>query len=169
MTNEIVNRVEQSGIVTLDLEQLIPEQKVAQLDIKDQLFQGFVLREKEFRAWVKENDWSEYEACAVAVYCSTDAIVPTWAYMLIATAMRDVTDAVFFCEPNQITALLAERSLNSVVPSEYEDKRVVIKGCGDREISNHAYVMLTSKLLPYAKTLMFGEPCSTVPVYKKRK
>lgn len=169
MTNEIVNRVEQSGIVTLDLEQLIPEQKVVELDIKDQLFQGFVLREKEFRAWVKENDWSEYKAAAVAVYCSTDAIVPTWAYMLIATALRDVTDSVFFCEPNQISALLAERSLSAVVASEYEDKRVVIKGCGDREISNHAYVILTSKLLLYAKTIMFGEPCSTVPVYKKRK
>lgn len=165
----IVNKVAQSGIVTLDLEQLIPEKEFASIDIKDQLFHGLILKEKDFRQWVKDNNWNVYAEKCVAIYCSTDAIVPTWAYMLLASALNDFTKDVFFCQPEQLSALYAERSLSILAPEDYTDKRVVIKGCGDREISNHAYTNLTSRLQPYVKTLMFGEPCSTVPVYKKRK
>ncbi|MEY2924499.1 MAG: hypothetical protein RLZZ337_1047 [Bacteroidota bacterium] len=164
----IINRVEQSGIVTLNLEELIPNNNLLSLDIKDQLFQGLILREKDFRAWVKENDWSIYKNASVAVHCSADAIVPTWAYMLIASSLQPYASDVFFCEPAQLPALLSEKYLNKIDANEFTDKRVVIKGCGDREISNHAYLKLTTMLVPFVKSLMFGEPCSTVPVYKKR-
>lgn len=167
--SEIVNRVAQSGIVTLDLEDLIPERSEASIDIFDQLFQGLILREKDFRAWVKEHDWNTYSQHNVAVYCSSDAVIPTWAYMLIASALRPYTEHVFFSQPEALSALIAERALASIRAEDYLDKRVVIKGCGDRDISNHAYILLTNKLVDTAKAVMFGEPCSTVPVFKKRK
>lgn len=166
--SEIVNRVEASGIITLDLEELIPDNTQSYIDIKDQLFQGLILKEKDFRAWVKEHDWSQYQNHDVAVYCSVDAVVPTWAYMLIATAISPITSSVYFTKPENLNTLIAERAIAKIGISNYEDCRVVIKGCGNRKISNHAYVMLTSKLIPIAKSVMFGEPCSTVPVYKRK-
>ena len=166
--NEIINRVAQSGIITLDLEVLIPGKELAQVDIKDQLFQGLLLREKDFRAWVKKHDWSQYEEKYVAIYCSSDAIVPTWAYMLIAVAIESFTSDFAFCKPEAFSAIISERKLALIKPEDYKDSRVVIKGCGEREIDNHAFVKLTGMLIPHVKSLMFGEPCSTVPVYKKR-
>lgn len=165
---EIVNRVKASGIITLDLEELIPDHTQSYIDIKDQLFKGLILREKDFRSWVKEHDWSQYRNHDVAVYCSVDAIVPTWAYMLIATAISPVTSSIYFTQPDNLSAMIAERAVSQIDTLQYSDCRVVIKGCGNRDISNHAYVMLTSKLTTIAKSVMFGEPCSTVPVYKKR-
>jgi hypothetical protein len=164
----IVNKVEKSGIITLDLEEIIPMQEAVSIDIKDQLFQGFILKEKDFRQWIKEHEWANYQNKTVAVFCSNDAIVPTWAYMLITSALTPHTNNIFFSTPDQLNALLAEKYLSNIDGEEYSDKRVVIKGCGDREISNHAYVKLSHILLPHVKSLMFGEPCSTVPVYKKR-
>ena len=164
----IVNRVEASGIITLDLEELIPDQTRSYIDIKDQLFKGLVLREKDFRSWVKQHDWSQYNNHDVAVYCSADAVVPTWAYMLIATAISPITSSIYFTQPDNLSAMIAERAVSKIDTLQYSDSRVVIKGCGNRDISNHAYVMLTSKLTSVAKSVMFGEPCSTVPVYKKR-
>jgi hypothetical protein len=133
------------------------------------LWNELVLKEKDFRAWVKEHDWSAYSEHNVAVYCSSDAVIPTWAYMLVASALRPHTEHVFFSEPKALPALIAERALAGIAADDYVDKRVVIKGCGDRDISNHAYILLTSKLVDTAKAVMFGEPCSTVPVFKKRK
>lgn len=167
--SEIINKVAQSGIITLDLEDLIPERVESHIDIFDQLFQGLILREKDFRAWIKEQDWSTYANHNVAVYCSSDAIIPTWAFMLIASALRPHTEHVYFAKPDALPALIAERALAPISATDYTDKRVVIKGCGDRAISNHAYVLLTNKLVHTAKTVMYGEPCSTVPVYKQRK
>jgi hypothetical protein len=164
----IVNRVEASGIITLDLEELIPDRTRSYIDIKDQLFKGLVLREKDFRSWVKQHDWSQYNNHDVAVYCSVDAVVPTWAYMLIATAISPITSSIYFTQPDNLSAMIAERAVSKIDTLQYSDSRVVIKGCGNRDISNHAYVMLTSKLTSVAKSVMFGEPCSTVPVYKKR-
>jgi hypothetical protein len=164
----IVNRVEASGIITLDLEELIPDRTRSYIDIKDQLFKGLILREKDFRSWVKQHDWSQYNNHDVAVYCSADAVVPTWAYMLIATAISPITSSIYFTQPDNLSAMIAERAVSKIDTLQYSDSRVVIKGCGNRDISNHAYVMLTSKLTSVAKSVMFGEPCSTVPVYKKR-
>jgi len=166
--SEIVNRVQASGIITLDLEELIPEKPQSFIDIKDQLFQGLILKEKDFRAWVKEHDWVQYKNHDVAVHCSVDAVVPTWAYMLVATALSSSTSSVYFTSPENLNAMIAERAVSQLDVAQYADSRIVIKGCGDRDISNHAYVQLTSKLVPIAKSVMFGEPCSTVPVYKKK-
>lgn len=168
MADEIINKVAQSGIITLDLEQIIPDMEVVGLDIKDQLFQGLILREKDFRQFVKENDWSVYKDKAVAIYCSVDAIVPTWAYMLLSSALRPYTAEIYFCTPEVAHAILAERFTSALDISGMEGARVVIKGCGDREVSTHAYVALSNRLLPVVKSLMFGEPCSTVPIYKKK-
>ncbi|PCJ66819.1 MAG: hypothetical protein COA58_05005 [Bacteroidetes bacterium] len=165
----IINKVANSGIVSIDLEELIPEREEAFIDIKDQLFHGLMLKEKDFRAWVKEHDWTAYKGKNVALYCSADAVVPTWAYMLMASSLRLNASDVFFTNPENLNAMVAERALSNIKAQDYTDKRVVIKGCGDREISNHAYVVLTSLLVPGAKSVMFGEPCSTVPVYKQRK
>lgn len=167
--SEIINRVAQSGIVTIDLEDLVPERTASHIDIFNQLFQGLILREKDFRAWVKEYDWSLYTDHNVALFCSSDAVIPTWAYMLVSSALQPYTKHVFFTNPESLPALVAERALAAINEEDYADKRVVIKGCGKRAISNHAYVLLTHKLVRTAKTVMFGEPCSTVPVYKQRK
>lgn len=167
--SEIVNKVAQSGIITLDLEDLVPERTESHIDIFNQLFQGLILREKDFRAWVKEHDWSLYADHNVALFCSSDAVIPTWAYMLVSSALQPYTKHVFFTNPKSLSSLVAERALLAISEEDYADKRVVIKGCGKRAISNHAYVLLTNKLVRTAKTVMFGEPCSTVPVYKKRK
>jgi hypothetical protein len=164
----IVNKVEKSGIITLDLEAIIPEGEISYIDIKDNLFQGLILREKDFRQWVKENDWTPYENNIVSIYCSVDAIVPTWAYMLVTTALNNIASEVYFCKPDELALVRAERLTGKLDFSQYADKRIVIKGCGDREIHSHAFVSLTERLLPLAKTIMYGEPCSTVPVYKKR-
>ena len=165
----IINRVAQSGIVSIDLEDLIPYRDSKAVDIAEQLFQGLILKEADFRAWIKEADWSTCKDCDVAIHCSADAVVPTWAYMLVASALQDYTASVYFCSPSQLKAMVVERELSVIRPGDYLDKRVVIKGCGNRAISNHAYILLTSKLVPVVKSLMFGEPCSTVPVYKQRK
>jgi len=141
---EIVNKVAQSGIVSIDLEDLIPEREEACIDIKEQLFHGLILKEKDFRAWVKEHDWNLYKNKDVAVFCSADAVVPTWAYMLVSSALQDSANSVYFTNPENLNAMVVERTLSTLDESEYADKRVVIKGCGDRAISNHAYVLLTS-------------------------
>ena len=167
--SEIVNKVAQSGIITLDLEDLVPERTESHIDIFSQLFQGLILREKDFRAWVKEHDWSLYTDHNVALFCSSDAVIPTWAYMLVSSALEPYTKQVYFTNPENLSTLVAERALAAINEEDYTDKRVVIKGCGKRAISNHAYVLLTNKLVRTAKTVMFGEPCSTVPVYKQRK
>ncbi len=167
--SEILNKVAQSGIITLDLEDLVPERTESHIDIFSQLFQGLILREKDFRAWVKEHDWSLYTDHNVALFCSSDAVIPTWAYMLVSSALEPYTKQVYFTNPENLSTLVAERALAAINEEDYTDKRVVIKGCGKRAISNHAYVLLTNKLVRTAKTVMFGEPCSTVPVYKQRK
>ncbi len=167
--SEIINKVAQSGIITLNLEDLVPERTESHIDIFNQLFQGLILREKDFRAWVKEHDWSLYTNHNVALFCSSDAVIPTWAYMLLSSALEPYTKEVYFTKPEGLPDLIAERALAALDAEEYLDKRVVIKGCGNRAISNHAYVLITNKLVRTAKTVMFGEPCSTVPVYKQPK
>ena len=168
MADEIVNKVAQSGIHTIDLEELIPDLPLAVIDIAEQLFQGLILREKDFREFAKNHDWTQYAGKRIAVFCSADAVVPTWAYMLVAKELAPYSSEVYFTEPTAMPALIAERALAQFDATELADMRVVIKGCGHREISNHAYVRLSAALIPHVKSLMFGEPCSTVPVYKKR-
>lgn len=165
--DEIVNKVANSGLITLDLAEYYPEGNRKVIDLKDQLWQEIALKEKDFREWIKENDWLVYTNCHVAVYCSADAIIPTWAYMLVSSALQGIASTVVFGDASQLEAELWRVSLNKIDPSEFQDGRVIIKGCSDREVTPHAFMLLTSMLKPQVKSLMFGEPCSTVPVYKK--
>ena len=164
----IKNKVAESGIVTLDLEDYYPKGDIVVFDIKDYLFMGLILKEKDFRLALQNLDVENYRNKYVAVFCSADAIIPMWAYMLIASALQGIAkDIVFGDEKNLINTLFI-KNLYDLNISDYEDKRVVVKGCGDIQIPETAYLEITNKLRPVAKTIMYGEPCSTVPIYKKR-
>jgi len=167
MEETIVNRVANSGIITINLEHFLHPGKRMGIDVKDMLFMGLILKEKDFREWIKAHDWEQYHNANVFVYCSADAIVPTWAYMLIAAKLATNAHRVVFGDSETMEACLFQEALSKIDPSEYADKRVVIKGCGDNYVSPAAYVEITRLLQPVVKSLMFGEPCSTVPVYKK--
>ncbi len=166
-TEKLVNRVEKSGIITIDLEQYFPADEPAEFDLKDYLFQGLILREKDFRQAVRSHDWSQYAGKTLLVHCSTDAIIPMWAYMLVASSAAPHARDIFYgnLEAYMHHALL-ER-IRSLDVSPYAGKRVVLKGCGKRPIPPAAYVEMTRKLQPLVQSLMFGEPCSTVPVFKR--
>ena len=167
MEEVIVNRVANSGIITLNLENYFHEGKRMQIDVKDQLFMGMILKEKDFREWIKTHDWEQYRDSNVAVFCSADAIVPTWAYMLIAARLTGVAHHFVFGSPEALELSLYQKALTAIRPEDFADQRVVIKGCGDKPVPASAYVEITRLLQPVVKSLMFGEPCSTVPVYKK--
>lgn len=169
MENEIVNKVAQSGLVTIDLESYYPQGERVLLDIKEILFQGLILREKDFREYIKNEDWTKYKDKYVAITCSADAIVPTWAYMLLATQLEPVAKRVVYGSLETLETLLYHDMLSSIRPDDYKDARIVIKGCGDLPVPKAAYVQLTAILRPVAKSIMYGEPCSTVPLYKKAK
>jgi len=169
MAEKIVNRVVNSGLVTLNLEELYPNGKRLVYDIKENLWQGIALREKEFRAFVKEHDWSRYKDSFVALHCSVDAIVPTWAYMLLTIQLQPFAKKIVFGNLEHLENILFEDALSKLEMKEYQDVRIVIKGCSDVEVPPSAYVRLTEKLMPYAKAIMYGEPCSTVPLWKKPK
>lgn len=167
--SEIVNKVAQSGIVTLDLSAYIPqEEDVMEFDMKPYLFREMILREKDFRASMKELDWSVYQNKYVAIFCSADAIIPMWAYMLVTSYLQEVSAYSYFGTVSELIKNRLTENINKIDVSEYDDKRVVLKGCGDKSIPEMAYIAATEKLKPVVKSLMYGEPCSTVPIYKKR-
>jgi hypothetical protein len=164
----IVNKVAQSGLVTLDPAAFYPEGERVVYDIKDNLFQGLILREKDFREFVKTHDWSQYDNKNVAVTCTADAIVPAWAYMLLANRLAPYAREVVFGNEEVLETVLFVKNIANMDVEQYRDQRLVIKGCGDIDVPVSAYVELTRKLTPVVKSLMFGEPCSTVPIYKKK-
>ena len=168
MENEIVNKVSQSGLITIDLEEFYPAGERVLFDIKELLFQGLILREKDFREFVKEHDWTQYQGKNVALTCTADAIVPTWAYMLLANRLAPYARDVVFGDKEVLETVLFEKALAGMDIEQYRNQRIVIKGCGDVEVPASAYVELTKKLTPVVKSLRFGEPCSTVPIYKKK-
>ncbi len=169
METEFVNKVANSGLITINLENYYPEGERVLLDIKDQLFMGLVLKEKDFRQFIKEHDWQQYSNKFVAVTCSADAIIPTWAYMLIASKLSGVAKKMVFGSLETLETVLWETILNEFPVEEFRDQKIVIKGCGDLPIGANAYLSLTSKLVQVASSVMFGEPCSTVPVFKSKK
>jgi hypothetical protein len=169
MENEIVNKVSQSGLVTIDLEEFYPSGERVLFDIKDLLFQGLILREKDFREFIKNEDWSKYQNKYVALICSADAIVPTWAYMLLATHLEPYAKRVIFGDLETLETILYNEILNKIKVDDYKDARIVIKGCGNLPVPKAAYVEIMRLLRPVAKSIMYGEPCSTVPLYKKAK
>lgn len=165
----IVNKVAQSGLVTLNLEQFLPGQETyAGLDIAPFLFKGMILREKDFRTALPETDWSQYEGKQVAVYCSADAIIPMWAYMLLAVYLQQSKATAHHCTIDQLKEKLMLQQIAAFDISTYTDGRIVIKGCGDIPLPESAFLAISERLIPVVKSLMYGEPCSTVPVYKKR-
>ncbi|RKR81509.1 uncharacterized protein DUF2480 [Mucilaginibacter gracilis] len=165
---EIVNKVALSGLVSVDPASFYPPGERLVYDIKDNLFMGLMLREKDFREFVKTHDWTQYAHKNVALTCSADAIVPTWAYMLLANRLAPYAREVVFGDLATLETVLFEKALAALNIEQYRNQRIVIKGCGDVAVPPSAYVELAKKLTPVVKSLMYGEPCSTVPIYKRK-
>ena len=169
MEKEIINKVANSGLINLDLADYYPKGERVVYDIKQNLWQEFVLKEKDFRLFVKENDWSVYQDKYVALINSADAIVPSWAFMILTDALEPFAKEVVNGDLETIETVIflnsMEKNLN---PSDYKDQRVIIKGCGENPIPDSAYVKAVNLLKPVVKSLMYGEACSAVPVFKKR-
>tara|TARA_B100000683_G_scaffold277182_1_gene334288 strand:+ start:6296 stop:6790 length:495 start_codon:yes stop_codon:yes gene_type:complete len=163
----IENKVEKSGLITIDLVDLIPSGQQYVIDLKDFMFEGLILREKDFREQLKKKDWSVYKEGFVAVTNSSEGIVPLWAYMLISSALQPFAALVIRGNKAHLKGALLRRSIESLPLKEYQDKRIIIKGCGKEIIPESAYITITQILQPVVKSLMFGEACSTVPVFKK--
>ncbi|MFT6851378.1 MAG: hypothetical protein ACJATA_002199 [Sphingobacteriales bacterium] len=166
---ELVNKIAQSGLITIDLGKFYHPGERVTYDIKQNLFHELMLKEKDFRAFVKENDWSVYKGMNVAVHCSNDAIIAKWAYMLLIAAISPFANRVVYGDLETLEAVLyldafAEEDLN-----EFKDQRVILKGCGDLPVPVSAYAEMTRQLMPIVQSIMYGEPCSTVPVYKRPK
>lgn len=166
---EIINKVALSGIITIDLEEFYPQGERVLFDIKDLLFQGLILREKDFREFIKNEDWTKYKNKYVALVCSADAIVPTWAYMLLATQLEPYVKKVVFGNLEILETVLYNEILGKLNINDYKDARIVIKGCGHLPVPKAAYVEIARLLRPVAKSIMYGEACSTVPLYKQAK
>lgn len=169
MNNEIINKVAKSGLIQLDMADFFPIEEIIEYDIAQNLWQEIALKEKDFRAFIKENDWSTYQNKHVALTCSVDAIIPSWAYMLLSSALQEFAVTIHCGSKQEVEQQLLLQAIRSINSNEYQDTRIVIKGCGDRTVSEAAWVEITNKLQPFAKSLMYGEPCSTVPVYKRPK
>ena len=168
MSDVIVNKVAESGLITLDLEQYYPKGDILVFDLKDYLFMGLILKEKDFRAALQSHDWSQYQDKNVAVVCSVDAVIPVWAYMLVGAYLQPVAKEIVFGSQDELIKQVLLKNIRQIDVSEFADKRVVVKGCGELPIGEYAYMEVTQKLRPVAKSIMYGEPCSTVPVYKKK-
>ena len=168
MSEPIINKVAESGLVSIDLASFLPTNEIVVFDIRPYLFMELILKEKEFRAALTEIDWTQYQDKIVGIYCSTDAIIPMWANMLIASHLTNIASAVFFGDENKVRDQILLQGINAINTSLYNDQRVVIKGCGDTPIGESAYIAITQKLRPVVKSIMYGEPCSTVPVYKRK-
>lgn len=168
MDDQIINKVAQSGLVTIDLEEFYPAGERVVFDIKDYLFQGLILREKDFREAVKNIDWKSFTDKYVSLICSADAIVPTWAYMLLVSSLEPYAKKVIFGNLETLETVLYDDILSKLSIENYRDARIVIKGCGNLPVPKAAYVELTRLLRPVAKSIMYGEPCSTVPIFKNK-
>lgn len=163
----LVNRVASSGLITLNLEDFFPTEEVVHFDLKDYLFMEMILKEKDFRAALKEHDWEQYQGKVVLVYCSADAIIPVWAYMLVAAYAEPFAHQLFQGKEEEFYKITFQQTLSTIDASQYDQKRIVIKGCSNKPVPPSAYVELTLKLRPYAQSIMYGEPCSTVPIFKR--
>ncbi|MCK0144194.1 DUF2480 family protein [Arenibacter sp. F26102] len=166
--SEIINRVSQSKLVTFNLEDLYPKGNRILMDIKDWLYEGLILREKEFRAQLEEHDWSVYKGAYVALTCSSDAIIPGWAYMLISTKLQPYAQKIIIGDLEMLESSLYQTILENMDVSEYVDKPVIIKGCSNKPVPPNAYLWATTKIQTVAKSVMYGEACSSVPLFKAK-
>lgn len=169
MAEEIINRVANSKLKVIDLEDFYPIGRRVLFDIKDWLLEGLVLRENDFRTYVKEHDWSQYNDCYVALHCSTDAIVPDWAYILISLELEEFSKLTVIGSLEHLESLLFSKIISELDISTYQDMPVIIKGCSNKPVPANALVLLSQKLRPIAKSIMFGEACSSVPLFKRKK
>lgn len=167
--DEIINKVEKSGLITLDLEDFYPKEPRMLFDLKDYLYEGLVLREKEFRENLSKLDWKMYENAYVAVTCNSDAIVPSWSYLLIANYLTGVAKLISFGTLEDLERDIFTEIIDKMDVDSYKDKKIIIKGCSRKPVPQNAYLQLIQKLKPIASSLMFGEACSTVPIFKKKK
>lgn len=165
---EIVNRVKESGLITIDLASYKPQKPFGELDVANQLWQGLVLKEKDFRTWIKDHDWSVYSGKAVFVHCSADAIVPTWAFMLVGSQLQKVNSNFVIGTERDLEKKLIYDKIALEDIKQYKDGRIIIKGCSDIACPEYAMVELLKRIQPVAKSIMYGEPCSTVPVFKRK-
>ena len=168
MSEVFVNKVAESGLISFDLEEYYPKGEIKTFDLKGYLFMELILKEKDFRAALQATDWNQYANANVAITCSADAIIPIWAYMLVASYLQPIAAGVVFGDEKKLISTILLKNLASVNGEEFTDKRVVVKGCGEVDIPQEAYVETTNKLRPYVKSIMYGEPCSTVPIYKRK-
>lgn len=166
---EIVNKIAKSGLITLDLQDYYPKEPHVVFDIKDYLYEGLILKEKDFRKSLSELNWSSYTDALVAVSCSSDAIIPSWAYLLVANYLTGIAELIVFGSIEDIDKEIYTRIIDNIPVEEYKDKKVIIKGCSHKPVPQNAYVQIIQKLKPIVSSLMFGEACSTVPIYKKKK
>jgi hypothetical protein len=166
---EIKTKVKESGLVQMDLADFKPQIAIKGIDLAAQLWQGFVLREKDFRTWIQSEDWSKYTEKAIYIHCSADAIVPTWAFMLVASALVGNAKTIVVGNKSDLEKQLIADNIQGLNLENYKEKRVIIKGCSDISCPEFAMVTLLNKLQPVVLSIMYGEPCSTVPVYKRKK
>ncbi|WP_437371485.1 DUF2480 family protein [Maribacter litoralis] len=168
MQDEIINKVAQSKLITFNLEDYYPKGERMVLDIKDWLYEGFILKEKEFRAFVEEHDWSQYKDAYVAMHCSTDAIIPGWAYLLLSVKLSGIAKKAVQGSLVDLETSIYQSIIENIEVSEYQDKLIIIKGCSNKPVPANAYLFLAERLKPVAKSIMYGEACSSVPLYKRK-
>ncbi|MEQ9188452.1 MAG: DUF2480 family protein [Cryomorphaceae bacterium] len=168
MSEAIENKVAKSGLITLDLEEVKPDWNIMDFDLAQTLWEGLALKEKDFRAFVDSYDWESFRGAFVHVHCSGDAIIPTWAYMLVGSHLRSICNYSIVGTRTELEQLLWLQWVKDLDLSSFTDQRVVLKGCSDEAIPESVYLALASRLTSVVKSLMFGEPCSTVPVFKKK-
>ena len=168
MNDPVINKVAESGLVTIDLEKYYPGEEVAIFDLRDHLFMNSILKEKDFREALKSYDWEKFRNKKVAITCSVDAIIPVWAYMLATTYLQPVAVDVVVGNEKELHKTMFLKNLSKINVNEFADKKIVIKGCGEKAIGEFAYAEITKLLQPVAKSIMYGEPCSTVPIFKRK-
>lgn len=167
MSDTLINKVAESGLITLDPADFLLREPIQVIDLKEFLFMGMILKEKDFRENLKTMDWEPYRDRIVTLTCSADAIIPVWAYMLLATYLQPIARELLMGDEASAKKQMLLRAIQNWDVELYRDKRIVIKGCGDDEVEAFVYMEMTNKLLPVVKSIMYGEPCSTVPVFKK--
>lgn len=168
MSDEIINRVAKSKLVTINLEDYYPEGRRVLFDIKDWLYEGFVLREKDFRERVNTFDWAQYKDCYIALTCSSDAIIPAWAFILLSIHLEAFTKKIIIGNLELLETSIYQDIINALDVSKFKNKPLIIKGCSNKPVPQNAYIMLANKLKPFAKSIMYGEACSAVPLYKHK-
>ena len=166
MEEEIINKVSKSALLSLDLEQFFPQEKIRIFDLKPFLFMELILKEKDFRAALLTTDWAIYKDEIVGIYCSADAVIPVWAYMLVTSYLQPYAKEIIMGDETMVLRQVITNRIQAINPEDYKNKRIVVKGCGDKPIGDFAFLEITKLLRPVVKSIMYGEPCSTVPVFK---